>query len=315
MRGLLLTIPVSLVLGGCRLTDVEIVPSPEVVVAAVTAVLNVDDPLEPSQLELSIVALIARSHREISYEIPGATVRISGEHGQSIRLEEVADPRSTCLTKLAGGLRRPPAGSCHIGRMRPSPFSPGELLTLEVTLPDGGVLAGVSRLPGFFAPSGLSLSNGRCRLEPDTGYNFSWPRVLGAGTFLAEARVAGLGELWTNDEPLYLPATLRGPDHTNMIFPRDFLYELINRDEWELQRVLYTGLPEGASADVTIGAVDRNWANWIRVRFAFEGEIRIPSVFGDGTGWFGTGVRWKVSVESRAAGDANELPSCGAVGG
>ena len=49
-----------------------------------------------------------------------------------------------------------------------------------------------------------------------------------------------------------------------------------------------------------------------------SGEVPVPSVFGDGTGWFGTGVRWKVAVESRAAGDegvAGELPLCGAVGG
>ena len=297
-----------LVLGSCQLTDVEIAPSPELVVAAVTAVLTVDDPLQPSQAEMSVVALITRSHRSLSYEIPGATVLITGEHGQSVWLEEVPDPRSTCLTN------RERAGSCHVATVSPSHFAPGEQLSLEVVLPDGRILKGASRLPGYFGPSGLLLKDGRCRLEPDTGYRFSWPSVHGARAFVAEAKLAGLGQLWPHDDPLYLPVTLRGPDHTHMVFPRDFLYELVERKEWELQRVLHTGLPEGASADVTVGAVDRNWANWIRVRLGLEGQVRVPSVFGDGTGWFGTAVSWKVGVESRLedaeASDA-DLPLCG----
>ena len=314
MRAPGLAIPAMLVLGGCQLADVEVAPSPEVIVARVTAVLTVDDPLQPSRLGTSVVALITRSDRELSHEIPGATVRIAGEHGQSLRLEEVPDPRSTCITRLGNGFRRPPGGSCHIGRMSPSPFAPGEQISLEVALPDGRLLTGASRLPGLFAPSGLSLRAGRCRVEPDTGYRFSWQPVPGARTFIAEARVTGLGELWSSEDPLYLPVALRSADHTAMVFPRDFLYELTEREEWELQRVLYTGLPEGATADVSIGAVDRNWANWIRVRRGLEGEVRVPSVFGDGTGWFGTAVVWQVGIESREAqpdtGD-DQLPICG----
>ena len=72
------------------------------------------------------------------------------------------------------------------------------------------------------------------------------------------------------------------------------------------------GLPGGASADVVIAALDRNWANWIREgRANINGVVLIPSVFGDGTGMFGTAVRWKVSVESRLADGEGDLPLCG----
>ncbi len=308
MRAKVFAVSALFVLGGCQLTDVEIVPSPELVVATVTAVLTLDDPVRPAEAEMSVVALITRSHRSLPFEMAGATVRITGEHGQSVLLEEVPDPQSTCLTN------RVPSGSCYVGRVWPSHFAPGEQLSLQVALPGGGLLEGASRLPGFFAPSELSLRDGRCRLEPDTGYRFSWPAVHGARAFIAEARLAGLGELWSRDDPLYLPVTLRGSHHTDVIFPRDFLYELIEREEWELQSVLHMGLPEGASADVTIGAIDRNWANWIRFRRRLEGQVRVPSVFGDGTGWFGTAVSWKVGLESREAdpqaGD-DDLPLCG----
>ena len=224
------------------------------------------------------------------------------------------DPTSTCVTMFpgGGGRLRPPAGSCHVGRASWSHFAPGELLSLAVTLPDGGILTGESRLPGSFTPLGLSLKDGGCRVQPDTGHDFSWPRVDGAQAYIAEAQLTGLGELWQNDEPLYLVLTLRDPELTNMVFPRDFLYELIDRKKWELHRVLHQGLPEGTSANVTIGAVDRNWANWTRARFYGEGEVRVPSVFGDGTGMFGTAVRWQVSVESRAPSGDGDLPLCGA---
>ena len=314
MRFQVFVIPALFVFGGCKLTDVEIVPSPELVVAAVTVVLTVDDPLQPSQAELSVVALITRSERSQSYEIPGAKVRIIGEHGQSMLLQEVPDPVATCLAPhRRDGARHPSGGSCYIGRVWPSPITPGERLSLEVALPDGRLLTGASRLPGFLSPSGLSLTNGRCRLQPDTGYRFAWSPVPGASAVVAEAQLAGLGEHWSRDDPLYLPVTLRGRDHTTMVFPRDFLYELIEREEWELHRVLHKGLPAGAAADVMIGAVDRNWANWIRVRRGLEGEVRVPSVFGDGTGWFGTAVGWKLGIESRETDPEadDDLPLCG----
>lgn len=299
-------------LGGCEVASVEIAPAPDVVVAGVTVVLTLDDPAKPSRLEMSIVALITRSHLAISHELPGATVRVTGEHGQSVLLSEVPDPTSTCVTQLSDGFRRPPAGSCHVGRASWSHFAPGEQLSLLVTLPDGGILTGESRLPGSFTPLGLSLKDGGCRVQPDTGHDFSWPRVDGAQAYIAEAQLTGLGELWQNDEPLYLVLTLRDAELTNVFFPRDFLYELIDRKKWELHRVLHQGLPEGASANVTIGAVDRNWANWTRARRTWEGQVRVPSVFGDGTGMFGTAVRWQVSVESRVPSGDGDLPLCGA---
>lgn len=300
-----------LAFGACELAEVEIEPVPDLVVAAVSVVLTVD-PLDPGRIDTRAFALVAVSERETPREIPGASVTVVGESGRSLRLREASDPLATCVTQLEGGAR-PPAGSCHLAAVTGAHFAPGERLSLTVELPDGGILRGESRMPGVFTPTGLSLRAGRCRLDPGTGYRFNWEHSAGSWAYIAEARLAGLGELWPYEESLLLEATLRRDDEPHLAFPRDLLFEII--DEWELARVLHEGLPAGAAAEIAVGAVDRNWANWVRLgRIDLEGEVRIPSVFGDGTGMFGTAVRWKLAVESRAAdpraGD-HDLPLCG----
>ncbi len=305
------TVPILLLFGGCDLAEVEIERVPDLVVAGVNVVLTVD-PVDPSEVRMRALALITRNRRENSYEVPGASVRIIGESGRSLHLREVPDPLSTCVTQLEDGTR-PPAGSCYIASAPAAFFAPGERLTLLVTLANGGVLKAESRIPGMFTPAGLSLTDGRCRLNPDTSFRFEWARPEGSWAYIAESELAGLGLLWPHDEPLYLPVTVRSTDDTGIVFPRDFLYEVVGRPH--LVRVLHMGLPGGATAEVAVGAVDRNWANWIREgRINLNGEVRTPSVFGDGTGMFGTAVRWKLSMESRAAntyGAGDPLPLCG----
>ena len=300
-----------LAFGACELAEVEIQPVPELVVAAVSVVLTID-PLDPNRIDTRAFALVAVSERETPREIPGASVTVVGESGRSLRLREVSDPLVTCVTQLEGHIR-PPAGSCHVAAAPGAHFAPGERLSLAVELPDGGILRGESRMPGVFTPTGLSLHAGRCRLDPDTGYQFNWAHSAGSWAYIAEARLAGLGDLWPYQESLLLEATLRRDDEPQLAFPRDLLFDIFDR--WELARVLHEGLPAGASAEVAVGAIDSNWANWVRLgRIDLQGEVRIPSVFGDGTGMFGTAVRWKLEVESRAAdpqAGADDLPRCG----
>lgn len=304
----------ALLLTACELTDVQVEPLPDLIVAGVTVVATID-PLDPSRIDTRATALITRFHRQQENLVPGASVRIVGESGRTLDLAEESDPLTTCITPLplSWGTTRPPAGSCHFAAALEGWFAPGERLKLLVTLPDGGVLTGESRMPGLFAPSNISLENGRCRLNPDTGYRFEWPHSEGSWAYIAEARFAGLGEIWTSEFPLHLVVTLRGVAQTGVVFPRGFLFETIDALQADdVYRALREGLPEGAGAEVAIGAVDRNWANWTRLgRLETAGEVSIPSVFGDGTGWFGTAVRWKVSVESRGASGQDDLPLCG----
>ena len=303
----------ALLLGGCELTDVQVEPLPDLIVAGVTVVATID-PLDPTRIDTRATALITRFHHQQEHLVPGASVRIVGESGRILDLAEESDPLTTCITPypVSGGTR-PPAGSCHFAAALEGWFAPGERLKLLVTLPDGGVLTGESRMPGLFAPSNISLENGRCRLNPDTGYRFDWPHSEGSWAYIAEARFAGLGELWSSENPLHLVVTLRGAAESEVAFPRGFLFEVLDDLQAnDLYRALRDGLPDGAGAEVAVGAVDRNWANWTRLgRIETDGEVSIPSVFGDGTGWFGTAVRWNVGVESREAIGPDDLPLCG----
>lgn len=305
------------VAAGCDIAGVEVLPAPDVVVAAVSVVLTAD-PAEPSRNSMQIVALVSRHVGEVPHEVPGASITVTGESGDALELFEEAYPLKDC-TALVIEERFGPIGSCYRAADSPARFLPGEMLSLTVTTVDGLVLRGTSRMPGTFTPLNLTSMGGRCRMDPDTSHRFSWLPVDGAWAHAAEAEIGGLNpDLWPSDEPLYLHATVlgRGQDVTGMTFPRDFLLELLaDVDHVSLHRKLQTGLPGGARADIVVAAVDRNWANWIREGRANIGGVTvIPSVFGDGTGMFGTAVRWKIGVESREtdpeAGN-NQLPLCG----
>lgn len=215
-----------LVLGACELAEVAIEPVPDLVVAAVSVVLTID-PLDPNRIDTRAFALVAVSERETPREIPGASVTVVGESGRSLRLREVSDPLATCVTPLElvnGTLTRPPAGSCHVAAMPGAHFAPGERLSLTVELPDGGILRGESRMPGVFTPTGLSLHGGRCRVDPDTVYQFNWAHSAGSWAYIAEARLAGLGDLWPHQESLFLDTTLRRNDEPQLAFPRDLFF-------------------------------------------------------------------------------------------
>ena len=303
---------------GCDLAGVETLSSSDLVTAGVTVVVNVD-PADPSRMGTRMLARLTRARRAFENDVPGASVWISGEAGRSVQLAEEADPRDACQPPLPEEIAdrydfdaRVPIGSCYTATRSSAFFVPGERLSLEVTMTDGRVLQGAARIPGTFAPAGMSLSEGRCRMEPDTNYRFVWPAAEGAWAYIGEAGITGLtDELWPYPEVLYLSLVSIG-DQTDMTFPRDFLFDVIEESEGRLYRTLHQGLPAGASADIAIGAVDRNWTNWERPgRPLPTGEIRVPSVFGDGTGMFGAAVRWKVSVEARDAAEAGGLPLCG----
>jgi len=306
-------------LAGCGVTGVQPGSGHRMLVASATVVLTVD-PGEPSRISTSAVALVSEAYQQALTEVPGAAVRVTGASGRSLSLVEEGDPMGACtvLPEDLYGEDGPLGiiGSCHTATVASAMFAPGEVLTLAVTTPDGSVLEGTSRMPDAFVPHGLSVEDGRCRVEPGTGYRFAWTPVDGAWAHVGEAEITGLSPgLWSSSDPLYLPVTVlgRGRDVTDMVFPGDFLLELLSDvDNVELHRTLDAGLPAGARAEVTMAALDRNWANWIREgRLNINGETVVPSVFGDGTGMFGTAVRWKVEVESRAAEGAGDVPLCG----
>ena len=297
------TVAAMLAIGGCDLANVEVdVPVGDQVVVEASVVLTVD-PTDASRSTAHLLAVTTRyPDGGRAHGVHGASVRVTGESGRSVQLSEAADPVANCVTQEFF------FGSCYRATAPSGIFAPGERLSLEVVLPDGGVVTGVSRIPGTFSAMGLSLKDGRCRLTPDTNYRFNWTPVVGAAAYIGEIGIGGVGDLDVHDRVSWV-GTFVGGDMAELLFPRGLIAGL---NDVELARVLHTGLPPGAVADFALGAIDLNWTNWIREgRINVNGEVRVPSVFGDGTGWFGTAMRWRMSVESRlSTGDA-DLPLCG----
>lgn len=320
-----------LALAGCEPTGTDIPPE-DIVVAGVWTVVTVD-PADPSRTELLATGWLhgTRSGRK-SHEVLGASVHVVGESGRSVELVQMPDQESCFDTgPLPPYLHAPIYGTCYLASASPSPFAPGERVLLTIESPAGGVAEGATRLPEAFAPAGgLASRGGRCLTEPDKTHRFSWSVAEGAQAYVGAAAVDGLDpRIWPGDrelyagEPLHMTGLPFGRDSTEMAFPRDFgvLFSATVVDT-TVTDMLQRGLPNGATADVAVGAIDRNWFNWIRlptfetlfVNSTFDtGEIRIPSIFGAGTGVFGAGVRWTVAVESRAPTGAGDPPPCGPV--
>ena len=302
--------------GGCALTEVTVTESEDVVIVESQLTVHLED---DGTTELFVYAYL---HRTLSGqrpdEVEGAAIRVSGASGSVVRLAE-ADSGGACLTH---DLSSPDisVGSCYSASVSPSPFAPREIVELEVVLAGGGTLTGVSRIPDAFDFVGLSQEDGRCRLEPDTNYRFNWTEAAGTWSYLSDTWIFGLEQALTGPDlppgpdSLYLSGFAIGEKDTDILFPGEYgLFDFDSDEEsiTDLLRVLDDGLPGGTWADVVFAATDRNWVNWARGgNFNPSGIVRIPSVFGDGTGFFGTATQRVLNVAAEPAGDGAP-PLCG----
>ena len=300
-------IPALLPLLAACLLDLTDVREPALVIASATVILTVD-PVDSTVRSTDVLAFLVRD--SVDERVREATVRIVDESGRTLRLEELSDTAEVCRAK-----RATTAGTCYVASAPSAYFAPLAELSLRVVLSDGRQLFGTSTIPALFTPSRLSLRDGRCRAEPETNYRIEWGGVEGAWAHVAEAEFTGLRRsLWSFPHPLYLSAAWMASsyrDH-NMGFPRKLIVDDVPRHARRAARRLESGLPWGVTARLAVAAIDRNWANWIRPgQVHVAGEVPVPSVFGDGTGMFGTAVRWTATIESRDAGDEDGLVYCG----
>ena len=104
---------------------------------------------------------------------------------------------------------------------------------------------------------------------------------------------------------------------TTIVFPAEFgVFDRFDLDQ-DIATALQEGLPAGTVAPVTIAATDRNYVNWARGgNFNPSGQVRVPSIQGDGTGVFGTFVVRGFEAVASATQPAGEtLPACPLPGG
>ncbi len=110
------------------------------------------------------------------------------------------------------------------------------------------------------------------------------------------------------EDPLDLVGLSISASDTTIVFPTEFgVFERFDLDR-DLALLLQQGLPRGISVGIVVGAVDRNFVNWVRGGdFNPSGQVRIPSLQGDGTGVLGSVVRRTIRMET---GTGLAIPPC-----
>jgi len=272
---------------GCTIADTVLAPAEDVII--VEGIVKLFDDLDGQE----ILVYLHRSLSEGgSLTVPGATVTITLPSGEVVAVPQ-ASPES-CVAAAPGPLAD--AGTCYFAEDDASlGIAPGDRLELTIETDEGEVLTSASTVPGDFRILNTPFS--ACWYPPDQNLTVAWTQSEGVWAYFSETILSNLRFALESEnipveiDPLYLTGLSVSAADTTIVFPSEF--GLFDRDQLdqELAIRLQRGVPENVRADIGVVAVDRNYVNWVRGgNFNPSGQVRVPSVRGDGTGFFGTTV-------------------------
>ena len=286
------------VLAGCDLDEVTIIEIEDVVIAEIYVNLAED----PTENEIR-----AFLHHTLGApgvdELPNALIVVRRPDGLTLKLVE--NQLGACLDSMS----TVGSGACFLADPAQTPnLRPGDLLEVEVTLADGGTLFGAARVPSSFQIDGISTT---CRLDPNTLLPIRWSSSDGAWAYVNETSISGLPEalvgegIEVEEDPLHLLGLSISDQDTTVVFPSEFgIFDRFDLSQ-DLASRLQKGLPPSTTAEVSITAVEGNFVNWARGgNFNPSGQVRVPSLRGDGTGVFGATVNRRFFVSSSARADS-----------
>ncbi len=291
-------------LTGCELEKVTLVTAEDVVVAEVFVQLE-----EGSDGEATVRAFLHRTLSTVgaSGQVRGARVTIVREDGSTLELAETVEGDCAETLPVDGD------GNCYWAPPQAGRFRPLERLELEITLSQGGVMRSATTVPGDFGLIGIT-PGATCRLDPDTPLELRWSRSTGAWAYVNETVLHGIGPALAAEgidveDDLYLLGLSVSAADTTIVFPGEFgvfnRFELDQDVALRLQR----GLPSAVTGDLTITATDRNYVNWVRGgNFNPSGQVRLPSIRGDGTGVFASVIVRRMRVD--VSPDPQQGPEC-----
>lgn len=289
-------------LSGCELQEITLAEPPvDVVVVEALVQLGIPGGFAATTSIDQVVVLLHRTVQGadgLNEPVPGALVQVTAPDGAQFRLRELLDP-SGCVssTPLDGtGTCYRVGGDVWIGG---STIEPGDTLDLEVITLEGEVMRASSIVPGDFSFMGPHNEEA-CVIPSDVPFSMTWSESPGAWAYISETQIYGLRAaleprgIDVEVDPLFLLGLSVSAADTTINFPSEFgVFDRFDLDR-DVAVVLQQGLPPATWAEVTVTAVDRNYVNWVRGgNFNPSGTVRIPSVTGDGTGYFGTSLtRW-----------------------
>jgi hypothetical protein len=292
----------AFVLAGCELTEVVLTTPEDIVVAEL--VLRAGDPVQRAYLHRT-------GGTGGSARVYGAAIAVrDAERDTTYRFEVAAD--SLCVDV---NRPQPPGslGTCYSAAVGAAGIRPGALYTLRIEA-QGRVMTGSTRVPGALAL--VRPAHPVCELPPDTPLTLEWGQVSGAWVYLAEARMTGLREALrsrgvavTGRGTVELTGLSIGSADTTLAFPAEFgVFERFDSDLYPILVAIADGLPPVVTSNITLAAGDRNYVNWVRGgNFNPSGQIRTPSVQGQGTGVFGSLVPRQLRI---VTGTQTGFPAC-----
>jgi hypothetical protein len=287
----------------CELQEVTVVEVETVLVAEAYAMVGVPSPAFGIDNRIWVF-LGGTVGGAADATLDDARIEVRRVGGGRVRLRPV--PIENCISDR--DRMRP--GTCYDAGLDAIGLRPGDELALDIRMPDGRALQGETRVPGDFRLEG---EGPECALPPDTPLEVRWTQSEGAAAYVNETRIDGLDEALAPEEipapdELYLLGLSISASDTTIVFPGEFgVFDRFDLDQALTVR-LQRGLPEGAAALVGISAVDENYVNWARGgNFNPSGQVRIPSVRGDGTGVFASMVMRRFAV---FASSAPGVPAC-----
>ncbi len=298
-----------LTMAACELQEVTVVDVEDVIIVEAYALVGVDTP-DPT-VGRRLWAFVSRTvGGEGASDIPPAEVEVVRTDGRRFVLEAVDD--QNCISD--GDRVRP--GVCYDAGAAASRLRPGDELELTVRLADGRTLGGRTTIPGDFR---LEQQASPCGVRPDTPFEVRWSAASGASAYVNETRIDGLDRALEDegieapDELFLLGLSLSASD-TTIVFPSEFgVFDRFDLDQALTVR-LQRGLPDETQAFVGITATDRNYVNWARGgNFNPSGQVRVPSVHGDGSGVFASGVMRRFGVFAGSSEQTDALPRCAGV--
>jgi hypothetical protein len=267
---------------GCEIAEITVEPPRPLVVAEIY--LRVTDGVSDA------IAFLHQTPGERGVALLDADVRIRDlDRGQEARFSPVSlsscveGPVPTELDAQCLGLKAAPAALVR----------PGGRYGVTVDVGGGVRLEGTVTMPGDFDLVVPGQGIPRCRLRPGELLPIRWTPSSGARAYVPEAALFGLDSALAPqgiDVPTD-PVTLQGLSiseaDTHIVFPSQF--GIFNRfsSDGEVLVALQRGLPAASVVQgaIVVSAQGRNSVNWNRGgNFNPSGTVRIPSLFGQGTG-------------------------------
>lgn len=300
LRAGALVLAAAALMAGCDLVAVQEIDSEDVVVAE--AFLRTDQGFQEVFLFRTLPG------QEGSLRVDDASVEVVRE-SDGARLpfaEPIGGGACADQTLFSDTL----GGTCYQSPSVDGFVQPGETYALRIITVDGRRLEGRTTVPGAFGLRRPAADT--CILDSGT-VEMTWTASQGAWSYQALASMSGLAsgllEQGVEDPPdeLELLGLAIGQADTTLVFPSEFgVFDRFSLDR-DVALALQRGLPRGAAADIVVAAGDRNYVNWVRGgNFNPSGQVRVPSVVGDGTGVFAA----LVAVRQTILSDTSGYPTC-----